>query len=399
MSYTVITKPTVGDPTELETIQTVIDDLDFLNGVGAAVGNTANGTPILINSSFEIDGDLDGKPDNWTETLLAGGNFLMDISAGNFYHGKTAIKITAPGGGGNGGGYIQNNDFYPISPGISYYLRFFTKSSDVTMINKVEIFWFQNNQSASGITPSTIIWSDSTTNPASWTLKAGMATPPSDAAYLQVRLTGGNTGSPAASTWYDGVELFKPVWHNKLVYFSANGSWTVTDDVMSITIDGVGAGGGGSSGAAVNGGGGGGGGAANSIQIDVIPGDVIGITIGVAGAAGTGLGANGGNGGSTIIKKNGTTIYTIPGGAGGVGSSGTGGAGGTAVAYDAAHIIFAVNGTTGTAHSGGVGGAGGASGASTFPTQIRTKGNGGAGGAGGGGNGVAGDAGYSIIHY
>ena len=55
MPFVTPTIPAVGDPTEQSLVQTIIDDLVFLNSqVG---GGPSDSGDLLLNGSFEVDAD------------------------------------------------------------------------------------------------------------------------------------------------------------------------------------------------------------------------------------------------------------------------------------------------------------------------------------------------------
>ena len=180
-------------------------------------------------------------------------------------------------------------------------------------------------------------------------------------------------------------------------------SWTVPENVTSLSAVAIGAGGGGR--ATTSGGGGGGGGAlAYGNGIAVTPGERLTVEIGKGGAA---SGTSGGTGGTTTIKR-GTTILlsagggagatSLTGGLGGVGGGserdggGDGGAGGNGA-------IAVGGGGGGAGGYTGAGGGGGSYGATTAvgSSGVASSGGGGGGGAGGGSsNGGAGGGGVGI---
>lgn len=181
-------------------------------------------------------------------------------------------------------------------------------------------------------------------------------------------------------------------------------SWTVPENVTSISAVTIGAGGGGR--ATTSGGGGGGGGAlAWAAQISVTPGEVLTVEIGRGGAA---SGTTAGTGGTTTIKRGGTVLLSAGGGAGA--SSLTGGLGGVGGGSERDGGGDGGNGGTGAIAVGGGGGgaggysgSGGAGGSQGATTAVGAAGSSATGGAGGGGasggssNGGAGGGGVGLI--
>ena len=107
MAWTDIAKRAVGDCIPKSWLDTFIDNLVHLYNSAGGSGTGSSGS--LQNGSFENDTDADGIPDGWTRTLYTGGSFAIETTAPA--HGAKAIKFTSPGGSGNGGGYIENDDY------------------------------------------------------------------------------------------------------------------------------------------------------------------------------------------------------------------------------------------------------------------------------------------------
>lgn len=377
MPYTAVTKPPQGQATRKPTIDAMIDNDAFF----ASVLSSLNWLQIP-NGSFEIDTDADGTPDLWAKTLYTGGSFALTgnlLSDTECRHGARAIKFTSPGGGGNGGGYIQSTEYNEVEPERPVLVSWLQKSTVTNIRNKVEILWFDANRGA--ISTTTIY--TSITNPTSWTHQWGAAKPPSTARYCQVKITGAeNTTTVAGSVYFDDVKLVHFSFTRQAEFITAGSwQWTAPTDVYLAEYSVIGGGGGAGSTASGASGGGGGGGMAWGF-VAVVPGTSYAIVVGAGGTASAGT--NGGAGGnSTLIV--GATTYTGGGGSGGL-AAGGGGAGGTGTNGD-------VN-TTGQAGGANVGSTGGYGGAAVLfgigvPGALNNN-NGVAGpryGAGGSGNG------------
>lgn len=192
-----------------------------------------------------------------------------------------------------------------------------------------------------------------------------------------------------------------------VIFFTANGTWTVPFNITSfVVVAASGAGGGGAAG--FNGGTGAGGGGAgailtNPISVTTTAGTVYTATLGGGGAGhvNTGVGGVGTDGGTTALSGSGLTFPTLAGGKGGANPAG--GAGGEIFTGSGTNSYF--NGQNGT--SGGIGGrgggmSGGAGGLNAFGgSATANSGSGGGGGSstatyGGGGNGAAG---YILIVF
>jgi hypothetical protein len=381
MSWTNITKPSVGDPTKKQAFaDAVIDDLTFLKSAVDSLGAKS----LIKNGSFEIDADADSIPDNWTRTVYTGGTFAIETTAP--IHGAKAIKFTRASGAGNGGGYIES-DYFEVTENRPLALRWQHYCSAAGLKDRVEVLWFTAAKAACA-TASTTIY-DSTANPTAWTVQAASAGPPSTARYAKLRITGGYTDTDVAgSSYWDDVEIAQIELLERIEFRTAGTlRWTAPrSGPVRVTVVGGGGGGGGTA-TAQGPGAGGGGGCAQSI-IQVVATTVYSVVVGVGGAGGTS--SNGSAGGQSYFNTAGTVQGA--GGSGGTGSDGgAGGAGGAAVGQRT------WTGETGQAGDGGgnVPGIGGNSrigGGGAGNTSV-TGGAGTLGGGGGGGSSATGGAG------
>jgi len=307
MAWTTITKPTQGAATKKSLIDAIIDNLTYLF-------SQASTSALIANGSFEDDGDGDGTPDSWTLTLFTGGSFTLDST--DQRHGAKSAKFTSPGGASNGGGFLHSNDFFAVSPNRQVEVLWELKASAAGVSNRVELYWYKADQTASA-TPSTSLY-NSTSNPTSWTAMANFATPPSDARYAKLRITGCHTASTTAgSTWFDNLQVrLRQTTIPVLEIISASTTWTVPAGVHRLRVRAWGAGGGGFGSGASNGAGGGGGGF-GEVLTDVVPGTAYTVTIGAGGA----IGAAGGDTsfGALITCNGGAAATSTTGGAGGAG--------------------------------------------------------------------------------
>jgi len=380
MPFVSITKPPQGTSTKKSLIDAIIDNLGALNS-SVQVGRSEN----LLNGSFEDDLDAEGIPDNWEVTLLSGGTSAI---VGGI-HGLYAYKFNFPGGGGNGGGYIQTADFLPVSPNRTVVLSWEQQSTAAGVDNSVEIRWYSSATEGDYISTD-VIFADAATNPVVWTTQGGSAVPPSTARFAKIRFIGGNLASIAGSTWFDDVVLYPgtaaiPV----MEVISTTQSWTVPSGVTKIRVRAWGAGGGGKSLVGSGTVGGGGGGGYGEAVFDVVPSTVYTATVGAGGAAGTGPGVGSAGGSSSL-----GVLITSTGGGGGTAS--VGGAGGTSDGANAfTGQVAAFN--AGTAIGGQAAGAGGWGGTSLSAGGV-SPGGGGRGRDGNNGAG-AGAAGRIIIEY
>src|SRR5262245_3176518 len=197
MPWISLTKPAQGDATKKSFADGIVDDLNFLFNRLSAVNALT-----VPNNSFEADNDADHLPDGSTRTPHTGGSFSLTgagLADTECRHGRRAIKFVSPGGSGNGGGYIDTDDFLECTPLLPLVVSFLHKASAATMRNKVDILFFD----ASQISVSTVTVYSSITNPTSWSRFLVTAAVPATARYFKIRLIGGeNTTTVAGSAYF-----------------------------------------------------------------------------------------------------------------------------------------------------------------------------------------------------
>ena len=346
-----------GSPTRLSWFLGVDTWIAYLNAQIAAIPTTVlNGSFGLYTGSAGV-----GIPDEWVFTPFTTGAGALDAAVTT--KGLYSFKITCLGGGGsNGGGRLDSyvsgggggGALVPVNPLEDFWASWWYITNPGTLSDKVEVFWYQENGSASGITISSVLWSATSGQPtAAWQQNAGtipVASIPSDARFYSLRFTGGVAGAAAGIVWYADVKSgFQPTAKNKKSVFNAGGSFIVPTDVFNVCIEVFGASGNGTDGGSAGGGGGGG---YSEIASSVVPGQSIAVTIGAPGSTTSCGGASVTSGGNA----------TTSGGAGGVASGGTyniNGAAGQSTSGGGGQVVIGGQGVLG-APNGGAGNAGGA---------------------------------------
>jgi hypothetical protein len=363
MAFTNITPPNVGDPTKKQSFaKAVIDNLAYLYNVVLRILSQDG----FENGSFETDIDGDGVPDGWTRSLT-GGTIVLDTTAANVTHGLKSAKFSSTG---SGGGYLQYTDFFEVARLRPFVLSWQMKSTVATVTNKVEVLFYDSAQS---FLSTSTIYNDALTNPTVWTVNAFPVSPPANAKFAKIKITGADS-TTVGSTWFDDFRILPPISNvpiGKNVYTSGTTTFTVPENIFRVRVILVGGGGGGGAGATTSPGGNGGNGGKGAFVeafVSVVPGSAITVTVGAAGTAGVYPSGAGGNGGNSVF---GTVI------AGG-GHGGTLGAAGAAGAVTCAFP----NTTTAT---------------SNFFLAKGTAGGGAAGGTGT--NGTAGVIGYAVVEW
>lgn len=163
---------------------------------------------LLDNGSFEVDDDDDGVPNEFTITTYTGG--VVQRVTDQHQHGAACMYFYSTG---SGGGYFDSSSYFEVSPLIDYEMLFelIANTGGATIRNKVEVFWFKEDLTASAVRTSDTIYDNEIDNPTAWTRKYGVVTPPSDARYMKYRGTGGDpSNSNVGKVWMDNF-IFRPV--------------------------------------------------------------------------------------------------------------------------------------------------------------------------------------------
>lgn len=331
MSFTVITKPSVGDPVKKQSlVDPLIDNATDLNARLSTLEQAK-----VVNFSFEIDSDSDGEPDGWTVTLYdSGASGIADASSstGLSYDGRYSLYFTRTTGGTPvGGGYAETTDFLNVKGGRDYFLRWASKSTDATIKNVVEVVWYDEDQAT--VSTSTA-YSAAAGNPTSWRAHGKKLSAPSTARFAKIRLIGGAqvtasaAGDVAATVYFDAVEFDEIVLGQVLITADTT---IAVDEATQLLVSGCAGGGGGGGGkynsgvSSATGAGGDSGGFVVKYPITATAGETLTIDIGTGGAgAAANSGAAGSDGANTTITGSTSgALLTLSGGKGGGGATAT----------------------------------------------------------------------------
>jgi len=165
---------------------------------------------LVVNGSFEADADLDGSPDGWTLTPVAGGSITRDAydAANNptpeGVHGAAALKFIHPGGIGNGSSTAQTSAPFRVTDGLAYDVAFSLKASVANIRVVVDVLWVAVDGAT--VLSTTNVYDDQATNPTAWGVRRGRVVAPAGARFAHVRLIGGHDASSVGGTvWMDAV--------------------------------------------------------------------------------------------------------------------------------------------------------------------------------------------------
>jgi len=197
MTYVDQSHVVVGTPTTADQYNQTIDNVSDINARTSSVTATT-----IMNGSFENDGQC------WDISAYPTGTYAFDTDAADVYEGTQSLAVSqATSGGSNGGAIVSTNSSYliPCVPGEGRYIQWYTKSSAADVSNKLEIQYYDEAGNTSG--GAVTLWSDSTTNPTSWTKHHKIFVPPAAARQFAVIFTLGVQGGNLGTTHLDGVKF------------------------------------------------------------------------------------------------------------------------------------------------------------------------------------------------
>ncbi len=201
MSFSSLPVMTQDDPIDEPYLQNIKDNLDALNG---AIGTQSAAD--IPNGSFEIDSDVDGKPDNWTIVLYTGGSQSLETSAPA--HGAKALKFTHPGGASNGGGYA-NSDYFPMTKFEQFSVSGILRATNAGIHVRIVVRYYDKGKVE--LTPASI-YDNQTTNPTTYTAYTWQVTPPTDAVFIKLELVGGDPDkNQAGDVFFDGFTVGRSI--------------------------------------------------------------------------------------------------------------------------------------------------------------------------------------------
>lgn len=181
---------------------------------------------LLKNGSFELDGDGDGKPDNW-DIVETTSTSTVEIDTSTVAHGSNSLKFVS---GGGGGGTATTSEKFPVSDGESFGVNFFVASTTTTATNKVDVIFYDS----AGTNPSTTnVYTSGGTSPSTLTRKAFSVTTPANKTQAEVKLSG-VTNATSATTYFDHVQALDQGY-----LFSGTGGKVTADAADINNIDGL----------------------------------------------------------------------------------------------------------------------------------------------------------------
>jgi len=222
-------------------VKVVVKDSDDVqqysfDNIVSTIEPTVSGVYNLVQTGgFETDSNSDGEPDNWTLAADTSGTIAIDATVGNHANGSNSLKFTS---GGFGGGSATTTPYSEVTAGDDVQVIFRLKSSIATVKNIVTVLWYQNDAGLASSTASTAVYTDTATNPTSWTYKSFSASVPADAFYAKIKLEGvessGTTITTGANTHYDDVRLYQ----GPVIFPNVEGPVTASETELNI-LDGA----------------------------------------------------------------------------------------------------------------------------------------------------------------
>lgn len=209
--------------------------IDSYSSINPASSSSTVESNLIANGSFEEGGST--TPTGWTRsTPPALGSSAQDTDSS---HGLYSWKFTS---GGNGAGNLITTDYFNVAVGRTFNVVWQMKSSVADVRNLVEVVWYDD---ADVELSSSSLYDNSTTNPTSWTTKAALAIPVTNAVRAKLRITGCHSSDPTnGSTWFDGIQVTEAFISSTSLWMSEGASiasasdcdiWTTSGNTVHIT--------------------------------------------------------------------------------------------------------------------------------------------------------------------
>lgn len=359
---TVPTVPSEKDTTKVSFAQAVVDAIAELNT------ETASSISQLGNGSFEDVSS--GEPVLWVVTDNSGGSHSISDateSGGEAHHGQRSLQCVVTGGGG----FVEalSDIFLPVGEGNTVAVAGFIRRDTASIRTRIQVLYYDEDLS---IVSTDTVYDNSGTGTTYAFTGLAKSEVPATAHFYKINLIAAESGGAiAGNVFFDGFAAnipLRPLETPTIYTVAGADTYTVPIGAETLHIVCVGGGGGGGGSDAVFGAGGGASGNGRGMTPQVVPGNVLIVTVGALGTGGA-AGVNGSDGSMSWVAPPGGDLENRyvggEGGGGGIASSGSAGAGGSSLWND------------GQDAPGGNGGDGG----------DHTYGTKGAGGAGGGGDG------------
>ena len=155
---------------------------------------------LIPNGSFEIDGDLDSNPDNWTLSDATLETITKETD--QHKHGKASLKGISTG---SGSGYATTDDFITIGDRKDLEISFEGRVDTITLNMRLRVYWYDESEVALG-TPSTDVHSATLGTVDAWIAFRYRVTPPSGARLCKVEAYP-VTNAIAGNAWMDNIVL------------------------------------------------------------------------------------------------------------------------------------------------------------------------------------------------
>ncbi len=235
-----ITPPVVGDPTEIELAEEIIQNQDEASAIITSLGDA-----IIPNGSFELGTGIDIAPDGWVLDISAGNSTDFTTGATDTRHGRQAFKMSTPGS--ISGGVTLTSDLFLLAA-VDRILEFFwlMKSSLATSSVTISILFYDQDEV---FVDSVILYNATSSIPTAWTQMSALATPPAGSKLAKIEILGVNNSS-AADMYFDGF-FFQPKFQKSTSILLSSGNYTAPVGVNKIKVRMWAGGGGGGGGVSV----------------------------------------------------------------------------------------------------------------------------------------------------
>lgn len=199
-------------PIDTALMTSIRDDLVHLRewlGAGFTAGavqdhnhDGVNSALVPIGPNYLRNGSFEDGTAGWTLTAYTGGTLAVSTSV--YIHGKQSLAITSTVLA-NGGGNALSDEYTPCGKGLGVQIVGMIKASAANVSSLIEFIWYDNAKAQ--ISASTAYSSSST--PTTFTRVYKTISPPTNAAYVRIKTTGGvpATGTGTGVIYIDGLTL------------------------------------------------------------------------------------------------------------------------------------------------------------------------------------------------
>ena len=171
----------------------------------------------IPNGSFETDTDGDGTPDDWV--FVAGTSNTMTIVETTNWHADSCLEVVIA----SANTAVATTTLFEVAEGSEEVFRWAMKASAANASVVARVKWYDKDEV---FISNSDIYSNSSTNPTSWTDKFAKVTVPSTARYAKFEL---RTATSGVTVNYDNVRNFALEFND--VAMTMTGLWSFDNGI------------------------------------------------------------------------------------------------------------------------------------------------------------------------